>query len=90
VSIFDELKIAMLEKHKENFLPRGGLDILEFIKQHEKQVKGFQDYAGEYYKKPDHFSIGEDLVYKKKQPAGEISATCLAVLYKSSEKASFV
>ena len=75
--INEQLKIQAFEKDRSYFMP-GGLDIISFINRKSKEdptfKKDFYDYAGEYYKKPERFTIGEDIVYKKKQYAGEVPA----------------
>ena len=71
------LKIEAFENDLQDFTS-GGLDILKFVyrKRHENpdMKLNFYDNSGEYYICPEHFSIGDDLVFKKKQHAGEIPA----------------
>lgn len=71
---YEEMKIRLLEEDRRSFWPRGGLDVVEFVGRRREEIDNFRDYAGEYYKKPEYFRIGEDFVYKKKQLAGEVPA----------------
>ena len=77
MDIDNKYKIQELECDLADFTSKG-LDMLRFFHRKHKEKPnmpfGFYDYAGEYYKKPEHFAIGEDVVYKKKQCAGEIPA----------------
>lgn len=78
---YEDLKIHLIEEDRRDFIPNSGMNIENFVarKNREKPntVIGFCDYAGEYYRKPEYFQIGEDKVYKKKQYAGEIDAEIL-------------
>jgi hypothetical protein len=71
------LKIQEFEKDRKDFTSCG-LDIVGFVRrkrmENPKLRLEFKDYAGDYYKAPEHFYIGNDLVYKKKQFAGEVPA----------------
>ena len=75
--IEDKFKIKEFEDDRTDFGVYG-LDIINFVdRKHKKKpdmLLNFYDFAGEYYKYPEHFSIGDDLVYKKKQCAGEVPA----------------
>lgn len=77
MDIDNKLKITEFENDLKDFTPFG-LDIIQFVTRKHKEKPDmkldFYDFAGEYYKRPEHFSIGDDLVYKKKQFAGEIPA----------------
>jgi len=74
---YEQLKIEEFEKDTGNFTS-AGLDIVNFIKRKLQEdpnsTMELYDYSGEYYLKPEHFRIGKDLVFKKKQCAGEIPA----------------
>jgi len=77
MGISDKLRIQELENDRRYFT-KAGIDIVKFVydkKKENPQLKmNFYDHAGDYYKKPEHFYIGDDLVYKKKQYAGEVPA----------------
>ena len=73
----DKLKIQEFENDRKDFSSYG-LDVINFISRKYRENPNFKcdyrDASGEYYIKPQHFSIGEDLIFKKKQSAGEIPA----------------
>ena len=75
--IDDKFKVTEFEQDLKDF-NSVGLDIVEFVARKHKEkpnmLLDFYDFAGEYYKWPERFSIGNDIVYKKKQHAGEIPA----------------
>ena len=77
MKIDDKLKIQEFENDR-SFFTRNGLDIIKFVRKKRKEIPDkklcFYDYSGEYYLRPECFSIGKDRVYKKKQFAGEIPA----------------
>lgn len=77
MNIDKEFKIQEFEKDREDFTSKG-INILNFVYRKKREqpdmTLNFYDYAGEYYKRPEHFAIGEDMVYKKKQCAGEVPA----------------
>jgi len=77
MQIDDKLKIKAFEKDRRDFETHG-IDILKFVRrkliENPDMKLDFYDFAGEYYLKPEHFYIGEDKVYKKKQFAGEVPA----------------
>lgn len=79
---FDELKIHLIESDRSHFVPKGGLNLEDFVDEWKNKIHGFKDYCGEYYLKPERFCIDGENVYKKKQMAGEISAEIiLAYVY---------
>lgn len=77
MNIEDKFKIQEFECDLTDFTTKG-LDVVAFVHRKRKEKPemklDFYDYAGEYYKKPEYFAIGEDMVYKKKQYAGEVPA----------------
>ena len=77
INIDKKFKIQEFEDDRSDF-SKYGLDIVKFVARKHKErpdmLLDFYDFAGEYYKWPEHFSIGDDIVYKKKQYAGEIPA----------------
>lgn len=77
MNIDNKFKIKEFEKDQKDFTSIG-LDILQFVSRKRKEdptIKlDFYDFAGEYYTRPEHFYIGNDIIYKKKQLAGEIPA----------------
>lgn len=74
MGIYKDWKIKMLEDSHSLFWRGGGLDMCGLLDENSDNISGFSDYVGEYYKKPTHFRLGNDMVYKKKQEAGEIPA----------------
>lgn len=77
MNIDKKFKIQEFENDLSDFGPVG-LDIVKFVARKHKEkpdmLLDFYDFAGEYYKWPERFSIDQDIVYKKKQHAGEIPA----------------
>ncbi|MBE5736051.1 MAG: hypothetical protein E7356_01655 [Clostridiales bacterium] len=71
---FDELKIHLIERDRSLFVPKGGLNLEDFVDKWDSKICNFKDYCGEYYIKPERFGIDGESVYKKKQMAGEIPA----------------
>ncbi len=73
----DKYKIQEFEQDLTDFTSKG-LDVMKFVRRKHREKPqmpfNFYDYSGEYYKFPEYFAIGDDMVYKKKQYAGEVPA----------------